>query len=174
MDYTNLLEQYKCKACVFSVDTYEDGTYGNILCVTGNKLMKDDIENLTKRPFEDNSPYYMSFPKDMNFEDFIYRSAVLHQPLHTYVNLYQMGLWIEMYLLPLDSDKEGTGYCLYSYTVSPKASEDTMSDVAPETSSKVIQACIKFRGGEDFLKAIQEVTSDIREASAHQKKLLAR
>lgn len=163
MDYTNLLEQYKCKACVLSVDTYEDGTYGNILCVTGNKLMKDDIEDLTKRPFEDNSPYYMSFPKDMNFEDFIYRSAVLHQPLHTYVNLYQMGLWIEMYLLPLDSDKEGTGYCLYSYTVSPKASEDTMSDVAPETSSKVIQACIKFRGGEDFLKAIQEVTSDIRE-----------
>ena len=163
MDYTNLLEQYKCKACVLSVDTYEDGTYGNILCVTGNKMMKDDIEELTKRPFEDNSPYYMSFPKDMNFEDFIYRSAVLHQPLHTYVNLYQMGLWIEMYLLPLDSDKEGTGYCLYSYTVSPKASEDTMSDVAPETSSKVIQACIKFRGGEDFLKAIQEVTSDIRE-----------
>ena len=55
MDYTNLLEQYKCKACVLSVDTYEDGTYGNILCVTGNKLMKDDIEDLTKRPFEDNS-----------------------------------------------------------------------------------------------------------------------
>ena len=162
MDYTNLLESYNCKACVLSVDTYEDGSYGNILVVTGNKLLKEDIEALTKQPFVDNTPYYMSFPKDLNFEDFIYRSAVLHQPLHTYVNLYQMGLWIEMYLLPLTSDKENTGYCLYSYIISPKANESNMSDISPETSSQVLSACIKFRGGEDFPSAIQEVTSDIR------------
>ena len=162
MDYTELVEEYKCMTCVLSVDSYADGTYGNILVVTGNKLFKDDIENLTKRPFVDNTPYYMSLPKDMNFEDFIYRSAVLGQPLHTYVNLYQMGLWVEMYLLPLQSDKEGTGYCLYSFIVTPKADESNMSDLAPDTANAVLRACIKLRGTEDFLTSINEVTADIR------------
>ena len=163
MDYSSLLEQMDTKSCVLSVDTYEDGSYGNILVVTGNTLFKNDIEDLTKRPFIDNTPYYLSLPKDMNFEDFIYRSAVLHQPLHTYVNLYQMGLWVEMYLSPLKSDKPGTGYCLYSFVISPKANEENMSDLSPDTSAKVLSACIKFRKGEDFLKTVNEIAADIRE-----------
>ena len=163
MDYTSILEQYTCKACVLSVEIYDDGSYGDIRVVTGNKLFKNDIEDLTKQPFVDNTPYYLSLPKDLNFEDFIYRSAVLHQPLHTYVSLYQMNLWVEMYLLPLTSDKENIRYCLYSYIVTPKADENSMSDLAPDTSSQVLAACIKLRGSDDFLTAIKDVTSDIRE-----------
>ncbi|MBR4781887.1 MAG: GGDEF domain-containing protein [Lachnospiraceae bacterium] len=163
MDFSNLLEQLDTKSCVISVDTYDDGSYGNILVVTGNTLFKNDIEDLTKQPFVDNTPYYYSLPKDMNFEDFIYRSAVLHQPLHTYVNLSHMGLWVEMYLSPLKSDKPGTGYCLYSYVISPKANEEIMSDLSPDTSAKVLSACIKFRGSDDFIKTINEVAADIRE-----------
>ena len=163
MDHRNLVEQYNCKACVLSVVTNDDGSYTDIRVVTGNKLFRDDIEELTKKPFVDNSPYYLSFPKDLNFEDFIYRSAVLHQPLHTYVSLYQMNLWVEMYLLPLASDKDNVRYCLYSYIVSPKANEDSMSDISPDTSSRVLTSCIKFRGSTDFLTTINEVTADIRE-----------
>ncbi len=162
MNYTELVEQYKCKTCVFSLDVNPDGTYGNILVVTGNKAFRDSVEELTKKPFHDNTPYYYSLPKDMNFEDFIYRSAILHQPLHTYVNLSQMGLWVEMYLLPLDSDKQGTGYCLYTYLLSPKADESHMSDLAPDTANAVLKSCIKLRGTEDFLTSINEVASDIR------------
>ena len=44
MDYTKLLEEYDCNACIVSVDTYPDGTYGNILVVDGNKHYKDDIQ----------------------------------------------------------------------------------------------------------------------------------
>ena len=162
MDFTNILAAYNCKACVISIDAYEDGTYGNILVADGNKLFKDDIEALTHKPFVNDSPYFMSFPKDMNFEDFIYRSAIEKRQLHTYVNLYQMGLWVEMYLLPLASDKEGTGYCLYSYNISPKVDEDNMTDISPETGSRVLSACIKFRSGEDFMKAVQDVAEDTR------------
>ena len=162
MDYKDILEQYTCKACILSVDVNEDGSYENICVVTGNKLFKDDIEELTRQPFVDNTPYYLSLPKDLNFEDFIYRCAVLHQPLHTYVNLYQMNLWVEMYLLPLASDNDKTGYCLYSYTISPKVNENSMSDLSPETSSRVLASCIKFRGSDDFIKKVNEVTSDIR------------
>ncbi|MCR5847059.1 MAG: GGDEF domain-containing protein [Lachnospiraceae bacterium] len=163
MDYKKLLEDYNCKACVMSVETYSDGTYGNILVVDGNKLYKDDIEDFTGRPFVENTPYYMSFPKDLNFEDFIYRSAVLHQNLHTYVNLYQIGLWVELYLLPLTSDKENMGYCLYSYIVTPKVDTGSMSDISPTTSSAVLKTCIKLRGAEDFENKINEVTADIRD-----------
>ena len=49
MDYSGLLEQYESKTCVISVDTYEDGSYGNILVVTGNKLFKEDIEVFNRR-----------------------------------------------------------------------------------------------------------------------------
>ena len=162
MDYKKLLEEYDCNACIVSVDTYPDGTYGNILVVDGNKHYKDDIANFTGKPFVENTPYYFSFPKDLNFEDFIYRSAILKQNLHTYVNLYQIGLWLEMYLLPLQSDKENTGYCLYSYIVTPKVSEENMSDISPQTSSAVLATCIKLRGSKDFKDKIKEVTADIR------------
>ena len=162
MDYSEFLEQFDSKSCVLSVETFEDGTYDNICVVTGNSLFKKDIEDLKKEPFIDNTPYYLSLPKDRNFEDFIYRSAVLHQSLHTYVNLSQMGLWVEMYLSPLKSDKENVGYCLYTYILSPCANEENMSDLAPETSSKVLAACIKLRGSENFLNTINEVASDIR------------
>lgn len=163
MDFSNLLENFEGMACVLSVDTYEDGTYGNILVATGNKAFKDDIENLTKHPFVDNSPYYLSLPKDLNFEDFIHRCAVLHQPLHTYVNLYEMGLWVDMYLWPLKSDKKNTEYCIYSFTISAKANETSMSDLSPETSSLVLSSCIKLRSSEDFIQTINEITSDIRD-----------
>ena len=162
MNFTELVEGYKCKACVLSVDVNPDGTYGNILVVSGNKAFTDDIEGLTKRPFAENTPYDMSLPKDMNFEDFIYRSAILGQSLHTYVNLYQMGLWVEMYLLPLESDKKDRGYCLYSFIVTPKADENSMSDLAPDTSNAVLKSCIKLRGTNDFRTSINEVTADIR------------
>lgn len=162
MDYANLVEQFKSMTCVLSVDVYPDKSYGNFLVVTGNKIFKDDIENLTKKPFVDNTPYYYSLPKNLNFKYFMYRSAIMHEPLHTYVNLSQMGLWVEMYLLPLDSDREDRGYCLYSFVLSKKADESIMSDLAPDTARQVLRSCIKLRGEGDFVTALNEVTSDIR------------
>ncbi len=162
MDYRELVEQYRCKACVLSVDVNPDETYGNIRVVTGNTLFKEDIEALTRHPFVDNTPYELSLPKDMNFEDFIYRSAVLHQPLHTYVNLEQMGVWVEMYLLPLGSDQENKGFCLYTFVVSEKINESSMSDLAPDISSAVLKSCIRLRGTDDFETTINEVAADIR------------
>ena len=131
MDFQKFLEYYECKACIMSVETYPDGTYGNIRVVTGNKAHCDDVAMITGRPVVDDTPYEMSFPKDMNFEEFCYSSAIHKKQLHTYVNLYQMGLWLEIYMLPLGSDKENTGYCLYAYNVSPDADAAVMADVSP-------------------------------------------
>ena len=163
MDFQSILSAYKCRACVMSVEIYPDGKYGNIRVAAGNKAHADEIKMVRGYDFVDGMPYEACFPKNLNFEDFCYRSAVLHQPLHSYVDLYEMGLWLEMYVLPLDSDQENVGYCLYVYQVMPKADTKTMADVAPEVASAVLASCIKLHGTQDFEECINEVITDIRE-----------
>lgn len=163
MDFENILKNYKTKTCIISVEKFPDNSYGNIRIVAGNKAHCEDVLHFHKRHFIPDSPYENYFPQDMNFEDFCYRSAVLGQPLHTYVDLYNLGLWLNMFLLPLESDKDNVGYCLYSYDVSPKADSVVMAGLSLKTSSAVLKTCIKLRGSDDFQSTVDEVIADIRE-----------
>ncbi|MBO4829495.1 MAG: diguanylate cyclase [Fibrobacter sp.] len=160
MDFDNLLSHYKAKACVVSVEFFPDGTYGNIRVVAGNKAHCDDMAGLN-HPFEPGCPYEACFPKNPNFEDHCYRCVHDGKPLHAYVDLYMMGLWLNMFLLPLDSDCENIGYCIYCYDVAPKADSAAMADISADTASDVLKACIKLRGSDDVKKAFQEVAEDI-------------
>ena len=162
MDYQKMLAEYECKTCIMSVEVFSDGSYGNIRVVDGNAAHCADIKMVTGHDFVPDTPYQMSFPQDLNFEDFCYRCAVQHQQLHTYVNLYQMGLWLELYMLPLASDDPKKGYCLYSYNVTPRANESSMADLSPGTASSVLTTCIKLREYSDFHEAMNEVIKDIR------------
>lgn len=161
-DFAQILKHYKTKTCILSVSKNPDGTYGNIRVVEGNKAHYEDIAGITGHPFEPGCPYEMCFPKDMNFEDFTIRCAIGGQPMHTYVNLYQMGLWLNLFMIPFESDDEDTGYCIYSYDVAPRADEEKMTDLSVETYSKVLQTCVKLRGTEEFSKVINEVVDDLR------------
>ena len=162
MDFDKVLSAYKAKACVMSVDKLPDGRYGNIRIVAGNKAHCDDMLATMHKEFIPDSPYAEFFPQDKNFEDFLYRSAILGQLLHTYVPLPFMNLWLNMFLLPLESDKEETGYCLYSYEVTPKADAEQRASVSADTAAAVLEACIKLRGSGDVRETIQEVVEDIR------------
>ena len=163
MDFENILKNYKTKTCIISVEKFSDESYGNIRVVAGNKAHCDEIKKLHGEPFIPNSPYEQWFPKDMNFEDFCYRCAFLGQPLHSYVNLYNMGVWLNLFMLPLESDKENIGYCIYSYDVNPQANSEIMAELSYETSSAVLKTCIKLRGTDDFQTSVNEVIKDIRE-----------
>lgn len=163
MDFEKILSHYRAKACIVSVEFFPDGTYGNIRVVAGNKAHCDDIEALTHHPFVPDCPYEMCFPKNPNFEEHCFRCIQDGKPLHAYVNLYMMGLWLNMFLLPLDSDRENIGYCLYSYDVAPKADTSAMADLSAETASDVLKACIKLRGSSDVKQAFQEVVKDIND-----------
>ena len=162
MDFDRLLSGYASKACILSVDALPNG-YGNIRIVEGNKAHYDDMEKTLHRPFVPGSPYEMYFPQNKNFEDFCYRSAFQGSPMHAYVSLPQMGLWLNMFLLPLESDKENTGYCLYIYDVTPEADPEKRASVSADTSSMVLSTCIKLRGSNDLSKTLKEVIDDIRE-----------
>lgn len=163
MDFDAILSEYKTQTCIMSVEKFEDGGYGNIRIVAGNKPHCDDMLQTMCKPFVPDSPYAEYFPQDKNFEDFCYRSAILGQPLHTYVPLPQMGLWLNMFLLPLNSDKENTGYCIYSYNVSPAQDSEQRASLSADTASAVLQTCIKLRGSTDILKTFREVIEDIRQ-----------
>lgn len=160
MDFDVLLSHYRAKACVVSVEFFPDGTYGNIRVVAGNKAHYDDMAALN-HPFEPGCPYEACFPKNPNFEDHCFRCIRDGKPLHAYVDLYMMGLWLNMFLLPLDSDQENVGYCLYCYDVAPKADSSAMADLSADTAADVLKACIKLRGSQNIRQAFQEVIEDI-------------
>ena len=163
MDFEKLLDGYKTKTCIMSVERYSDGSYGNIRIAAGNKAHCDDMMAVMQRPFIPDSPYEEYLPKNKNFEDFCYRSAFMGQPLHSYVSLPQMGLWLNMFLLPLESDKENIGYCIYSYDVTPEVDLEQRSSLSADTSSAVIKTCIKLRSSNDMHSTFNEVMEDIRQ-----------
>jgi diguanylate cyclase (GGDEF)-like protein len=162
MNFDELLSHYKAKACIVSVDFFPDGTYGNICVVAGNKAHCDDMASLN-HPFEPGCPYEACFPKNPNFEEHCYHCVHEGKPLHAYVDLYMMGLWLNMFLLPLDSDQENIGYCIYCYDVTPKADSSAMADLSADTAADVLKACIKLRGSGDIKHAFQDVVEDIRQ-----------
>ena len=160
MNFDVLLSHYRAKACVVSVEFFPDGTYGNIRVVAGNKAHCDDMAALN-HPFEPGCPYEACFPKNPNFEDHCFRCIRDGKPLHAYVDLYMMGLWLNMFLMPLDSDQKNIGYCIYCYDVAPKADSSAMADLSADTAADVLKACIKLRGSQNIRQAFQEVVEDI-------------
>ena len=163
MDFEELIAGYKNKTCVVSVERYPDGRYGNIRLVAGNKAHCDDMANVMHHPFVPDSPYEEYLPQNRNFEDFCYRCAFLGQPLHSYVSLPQMGVWLNMFLLPLQSDKDNIGYCIYSYEVTPEVDSEARASLSADTSSAVLSTCIKLRGSDDFRETLSEVVDNIRQ-----------
>ena len=163
MDFEQLLSAFQSKTCVMSVEAFPDGHYGNIRIVAGNQAHCDDMLQTMHRPFIPGSPYEAYFPQNKNFEDFCCRCAMQGQALHSYVRLPQMDLWLNMILLPLRSDRENVGYCVYSYDVTPFADAEQRTSLSADTSSAVLQTCIKLRDSGDSKTKFQTVIEDIRE-----------
>ena len=161
MNFDGLLSQYKSKACILSVEKHPDGTYGNICVVVGNRAHSIDLESRNK-PYVPGAPYDMSFPKNRNFEEQCYRCLHEGKSVHAYINMYVMGLWLNMFLIPLETDDEDVGYCAYFYEVAPKADSSAMADLSVDVASDVLKACIKLRSSKDTKNAFQDVVEDIR------------
>lgn len=162
MDFDKLISGYKSKTCVMSVEKLPDGKCGQIRIAAGNKAHCDDMRYMMHKEFIPDSPYYEYFPQDRNFEDYCFRCAALGQPLQAYVSLPQMGLWLNMMLLPLESDREDIGYCIYSYDVTPEVDAGRRASLGADSSAAVLETCIKLRGSADIKETFGEVVGDIR------------
>ena len=141
MDFKAFVDTFNTMTCVISVEKFSDGSYGNIRIVTGNKAYIDSIENSPDAPkmltnkFVPNSLYETYLPKDLNFEDFCYRCAVLRQPLHTYVHPDRFDFWFNIFMIPLESDEENVFYCTYSQELSREVESSKMANLAQDTAS---------------------------------------
>ena len=169
MDFKKFVDNFKTMTCIMSVEKFPDGSYGNIRIVTGNKAYIDSIENMPgdgpkmlTNKFIPNSDYKRYLQKDLNFEDFCYRCAILKQPLHTYVHPDRFDFWFNIFMMPLESDEENIGYCTYSQEISREADTSQMSNLSQQVASDVLNSCIKLRGSEDFKSKMAEVIKDIR------------
>ena len=168
MDYQNFVNQIDIMTCIISVETKEDGTYGEIRIVTGNPAYINSIEHanpdvpqMMTSKFVPNSLYQIYFPQDLNFEDFCFRCAVLKQPMHTYVHPDRFDFWFNLFMMPLGSEGN-LHYCTYSQVVSKYADTEQMSNTSASTASEVLNTCIKLRGATNFQHTMDEVISDIR------------
>ena len=107
MNFRELCNNIKHDACVVSVEKTADG-YGEIRIVDGNPSYLDSLrtENYTKREFIPNSLYTEYLPKNLNFEDYAYRSAVKKELLHSYAYPEYFKSWMHMLFIPFEYETE--------------------------------------------------------------------
>ena len=171
MDFQSIVDHIEPMACVISVEQFPDGGYGNIRLVTGNKAYIRSIESndtisaaeMLKNRFVPNAPYEDYIPKDLNFEDACYRSAIEKKIYHTYIHPDRYSFWIDMYMIPLASGEPNIGYCLYTQEFTLDENSERSSNISASISSDVLRTCLKLKGARDFERTIAEVLSDIRE-----------
>ncbi len=168
MDFKSFVDMIDVMTCVISVETKEDGSYGEIRIVDGNpsyiasiEVPNPNLPQMIASKFVPNSLYQKYIPKDLNFEDFCYRCAVLKQPMHTYVHPERYDFWFNLYMLPLQSIGN-IHYCTYTQIITKNADSEQMSNTSASTASAVLNTCIKLRGATNFQHTMEEVISDIR------------
>lgn len=173
MDYQGFVDSLFSPACIVSVEEKQDGGYKEIRLIAGNKKYTDMIDlrrdslnasdpDKTGAVFVCGSLYTDYFPKNHSFEDVCYKAAVLKKESHTYAHLDNMGLWFDIYAMPLDHVDGNLHYC--SYMATPSYSADDILDTinTSQTSNDVLKTCIKLHEANDLKTAMESVISDIR------------
>lgn len=155
-------------ACVVSVEKLDDGGYGKICIVTGNRAYIDTIERpvgmeMLANKFVPNTEYTYYVPKDLNFEEACYESAVNKKCVNSYAHPARYDVWFNMSFIPLSFDKDNICYCMYIVEVSLKPDAKRLSTVSADIASYVLETCIKLQNPDDFREAMKEVCSDVRD-----------
>jgi diguanylate cyclase (GGDEF)-like protein len=116
--------------------------------------------------FVPNLDYLEYLERDLNFEDYCYRSAIEKKCLHSYAYADKMSVWFNMTFLPLEVDDEELGYCIYLMEFSTEASTEKMSNISGDIAASVLETCIRLRGTNDFRATMQDVVHGIGELCA--------
>ena len=156
--------------CIMSVEKKPDGSYGAMRIEVGNKAymatFEQNHDNLIDMPFGKKFipglEYTAYLPKDLNFEHFIYSSAVLKKSMHAYIHPERFNVWFNIFSQPLDFGDPNKCYCTYTQELSTEASADQLASLSAKTTSTVLKTCFKLRSTKNFLKTMDEVITDIR------------
>ena len=169
MDFQTIVDGISKAACVLSIEKLDDGNYGSIRIVTGNRPYIDSIEKPMERvhmlsdKFVPDTLYTDYMEKDINLEAACYRAAIQQEIVHSYAHPTRFDAWFDLTFLPLDSDSSDLCYCLYIMDVSLTPDARRLSSLSGDLASFVLETCIKLQNPDDFHAAMNEVCADIRE-----------
>ncbi|MBR2086601.1 MAG: GGDEF domain-containing protein, partial [Oscillospiraceae bacterium] len=169
MNFQPFVDSVPTAACVISVEKLEDGNYGKIRIVTGNKNYLDSIEhpseNMTmlSQKFIPNSEYTNYLTRDLNFEDACYHAAIEKKCLHSYAHPARFDVWFNMTFLPLVPDDGNICYCMYIMEINFKPDAKRLSTISSDIASAVLETCIKLRSPDDFKETMASICKDIRD-----------
>ncbi|WP_297702134.1 sensor domain-containing diguanylate cyclase [uncultured Fibrobacter sp.] len=171
MNLQEYVDQFELMTCIVSVEKKPDGGYGKICIEAGNKAYLATFDKNYESPFDmpnidrtfvPGAEYTKYIPKDLNFEHFIYSSAVLKKTMHAYINPERFGVWFNIFSQPLNIEDPNKYYCTYTHELSTEASPEIMSNLSAKTTSDVLKTCIKLRSSKNFLKTMDEIICDVR------------
>lgn len=175
MDFKSWIENVEGMASIYAFDVLPDGSYSEI------RLMEYNSDNFFMMSLPPEAPkFYPGIPyrtyfTDLNFENFVYKSATSHEPLYSYVNA--RGGWIKGLYLPIsepgtvsvevnkqraENSGKKTYYCLYVVHFAPDVTSDSMTQRSTEVSNAVINISIRLHETQDFFKAMAAAAGEIR------------
>ena len=163
------VESFPTMTSILSVEKRTDGSIGTIRIEAGNQIYiksmerkDEDGNSVFTQTFVPGSNYERYMEKELNFEKFVYQSAILHKPVHAYIRPERFNFCINQFMMPIDVDDDDKGYCVFTLEIQPEEDLDTSTRLSSEISQNVLKACIKLRGSKDFRKTMNEVIEDVR------------
>ncbi len=161
MDYKDFVSRFNRVACVLAVNLKETESSRRYIIVDANDAYKlTVVKNI--EDFVTNVHYARYIPQAANFEALCDDCVMSNKPIHTYFDIELYNAWMEVFLMPLESDDPDKGMVLFSYEMNPKADINKLTDISSEAATNVIKTCLMLRETDDFQETMNAVIADIR------------
>ncbi|MBQ4377919.1 MAG: GGDEF domain-containing protein [Treponema sp.] len=160
MDFQGFINTFAVPCAILSVQKVPGSRYGEIRIVKANDFYKDRMGIVRYR---DQMLYSELVPKDDKFEDFCYRSAVLKQKLHAYVETKGLNCWTDSDFIPLNCEENDLAYCAFFFDLTREPDPDKMSMVSHDTATDIIKNFITLRASTDFNTKVTTVIEDLQQ-----------
>ena len=146
-------------ACIISVRKTGNG-YDEIRIVEGNKKHRASFN--AENDFVQNSIYTKYLPRNLNFEEYCYRSAVKKELLHSYAYPEYLKSWLHMLFIPLEYEDNNISYCLYIMEMNSIFNPENLTNASSDIDNKVLRATLQLAKTSDFDVSLKNVTREIR------------
>ena len=161
-DYSAYINSFKGIACVVSLRKTGETGSEKITIAAANKKYLASVNKLDEE-FVPNRSYTYYIAQDPNFEALTSGCISGHKIAHQYVNAELYNAWLDFYMIPLEDDEEGNGYCLFTYEMSANSDSEKMIGISAKSAYMVLKTCIKLRETDDFKASLDSIVKDIRQ-----------
>lgn len=157
MNYQPFVDKCATACCIISVQQTKNRAIGDVRIACAN----DAYKTLMGPAYYDDMPYDELVPHEPKFEDFCFRSAIMGQRIHEYVEVAELGQWVDYTLIPLVSDRDDLGYCQFLLEHTQNVEPSHMASVSADTAAAAIKASITLMGSADIRESVKEILDDL-------------